>query len=239
MSLCKTIFLRARHCSLTTGCLFIVFSLSLFGCSTQPSSNPISAVETLDPSPVRTIEAEPKQTPSALENTSAVIQNTPSAREVSNYQEAVLALNNQDTHKALIIFEELQTTQPWFIGAWINGGKALVDQGHWEEALKALKQAENIHPELPAVYTLQAYCHRQTGDFHKAQSAYEKALSFQPDYALAHYNYGILLDLYLQKPAQALLHYERYQTLQNKPDKQVQDWIKELKRRVKDVPSKP
>lgn len=233
MSLCNVAFRRIWHCI-----VFTVFSLYLLGCATPPNSNPITTTKAVEPSPLQTLETSPQQAPSAQEDATLTIQNKLSARDMLSYQEAILALNNQDTKKALIIFETLQTTQPWFIGAWINAGKALVDQGHWAEALKALEHAEKIHPEMPAIYTLQAYCHRQLGDFLKAQSAYKKALSIQPNYALAHYNYGIMLDLYLQKPTQALLHYERYQTLQKKPDRQVQGWIKEIKRRTKDIPNK-
>ena len=233
MSLCNVAFRRIWHCI-----VFTVFSLYLLGCATPPNSNPITTAKASDPSPLQTLDAVAQQTSSVQEDATQTKQNKLSHRDVLSYQDAILALNNQDTKKALIIFEALQTTQPWFIGAWINAGKALVGLGHWTEALKALEHAEKIHPEMPAIYTLQAYCHRQLGDFLKAQSAYKKALSIQPNYALAHYNYGIMLDLYLQKPTQALLHYERYQTLQKMPDRQVQGWIKEIKRRTKDIPNK-
>ncbi|MBL4606912.1 MAG: tetratricopeptide repeat protein [Pseudomonadales bacterium] len=114
----------------------------------------------------------------------------------------------------------------------MNAGKALIKLSQYHEALNAFTRSENINPELASIYILKAFCYRQLGHFNKAQNAYEKALKIQPNYALTHYNYAILLDLYLQKPAQALQHFEDYQALQNKPDKQVKRWIKELNRRV-------
>ncbi|MEE8308357.1 MAG: hypothetical protein V3R81_13905, partial [Gammaproteobacteria bacterium] len=49
--------------------------------------------------------------------------------------------------------------------------------------------------------------------------------------ALAHYNLGVLLDLYLKRPAEALPHYERYQTLAGE-DERVTKWIIDLRRRL-------
>ena len=46
--------------------------------------------------------------------------------------------------------------------------------------------------------------------YRKMMAAYDAALTLEPDYALAHRDIGILYDLYLQQPAQALTHYKRY-----------------------------
>ena len=72
---------------------------------------------------------------------------------------------------------------------------------------------------------------RRQGKFEAAESAYLKAIEASPDYALAHYNLGVLNDLYLRRYDQALVHYERYQALAGE-DEQVSRWIADLKRRV-------
>jgi hypothetical protein len=59
-----------------------------------------------------------------------------------------------------------------------------------------------------------------------------RAIASDPDYALAHHNLGVLLDLYLHRPAEALQHYERYQELIAEPDATVGRWIIDLQRRV-------
>ncbi len=59
-----------------------------------------------------------------------------------------------------------------------------------------------------------------------------RALELQPDYADAHLNLGILLELYLQQPQAALEHYARYHQLEGDQDKRVNLWITDLKRRL-------
>ena len=72
---------------------------------------------------------------------------------------------------------------------------------------------------------------RRQGKFAEAESSYTRALDSDPDYALAHYNLGILNDLYFRRLDIALLHYEAYQALAGE-DKQVARWIADLKRRL-------
>ena len=66
-----------------------------------------------------------------------------------------------------------------------------------------------------------------------ARNFYEKALQADRDYAYAHLNYGILLELYMGKLPEALEHYKQYQALTKEEDKKVKGWIIELGRRVK------
>ena len=72
---------------------------------------------------------------------------------------------------------------------------------------------------------------RRDGNFLEAEAAYLKAVTVSPEYVLAHYNLGILNELYLQRLDVALQHFERYQQLVES-DKQVDKWIADLKRRV-------
>jgi len=72
---------------------------------------------------------------------------------------------------------------------------------------------------------------RRQGQFSAAEAAYERAIAARPDYALAHYNLGVLNELYLRHLDVALLHFETYQALAGE-DKQVEKWIVDLKRRV-------
>ena len=72
---------------------------------------------------------------------------------------------------------------------------------------------------------------RRQGKFVEAESAYLKAVTASPDYALAHYNLGVLNELYLQRLDVALQHFERYQRIEGE-DEQVTRWIVDLKRRL-------
>ena len=72
---------------------------------------------------------------------------------------------------------------------------------------------------------------RRNGKFLEAEAAYLKAVTASPDYALAHYNLGVLNELYLQRLDSALQHFERYQELAGE-DELVEKWISDLQRRV-------
>ncbi|MGH8222819.1 MAG: tetratricopeptide repeat protein, partial [Woeseiaceae bacterium] len=72
---------------------------------------------------------------------------------------------------------------------------------------------------------------RRKGEFEEAEAAYLKAVTADPEYALAHYNLGVLNELYLQRLDVALQHFERYQELSGE-DEQVTKWIADLKRRI-------
>ena len=61
--------------------------------------------------------------------------------------------------------------------------------------------------------------------------AYGKAIAADANYAPTHRNLGVLLDLYLQDPTEALAELEQYRRLTGE-DKPVSAWIAELRRRT-------
>ncbi len=69
------------------------------------------------------------------------------------------------------------------------------------------------------------------GQFTAAAASYEKAIAADPNYAPAHRNYAVLLDLYLGDPEHALTELERYKELTGE-DKPVTSWIAELRQRT-------
>lgn len=76
-----------------------------------------------------------------------------------------------------------------------------------------------------------AISRRVAGDFAGARKKYEKALALADDDAITHRNIGILFELYLGKPEQALEHYRRYQAITGGVDRSVAGWIALLERR--------
>jgi len=88
-----------------------------------------------------------------------------------------------------------------------------------------------IDPEHPAALNQLGMLLRRQGKFQDAEAAYTRAITADPGYALAHFNLGVLNELYLQRLDVALQHFEQYQALGN-DDKQVEKWITDLKRRI-------
>ena len=72
---------------------------------------------------------------------------------------------------------------------------------------------------------------RRQGKFFEAEAAYLKAITADPDYALAHYNLGVLNELYLQRLDAALQHYQYYQEISG-DEHGVTKWLADLERRI-------
>jgi len=152
------------------------------------------------------------------------------------YTEALAFMKKSQDKRAIELFQVLIKKFPRLTGPYINLGIIYTRSGRKQEAETALQKAIAIKPDNAAAYNQLGILYREAGHFKKAEQTYQKALAINPDYAYAHLNLGILLDLYLQRPKQALAQYERYQKLQKKEDKQVKLWIIDLQRRLKKKP---
>jgi len=73
---------------------------------------------------------------------------------------------------------------------------------------------------------------RQQGRFAEAEQAYLSALAISAAYPDSHRNIGVLYDLYLGEPEQALHPYRRYQQLTATDSRQVAGWIADLERQL-------
>jgi tetratricopeptide (TPR) repeat protein len=114
----------------------------------------------------------------------------------------------------------------------VNLAIAYRETGQPDEAANILQSVLEKHPNHTAALNQFGIVERQLGHFDKALSAYQHAISVDDDYALAHRNLGILYDIYLQKTDDALKQYEKYLALSDNGDKEVENWIIDLKRRI-------
>lgn len=147
------------------------------------------------------------------------------------YEQAVAVMSSGDYLEAQFRFQEFLLQYPDFPGAHVNLAIIHTNNGDETAAENSLTDALIIDPRHPAALNQLGMLLRRQGKFPEAQNAYLQAVSVEPDYALAHYNLGVLNELYVQDFEVALQHYERYEEL-NGEDKQVQKWIKDLKRRI-------
>lgn len=152
------------------------------------------------------------------------------AKAIEELQRAIALLESKDYLRAEAIFEELtrvlpQQPEAHFNLAWVKQqlGKHAEVGTHVAEGLK-------LRPnEIPA-YLLFALSERELGRFLNAESVYLAALAIAPGDDRLHLNLGILYDLYLQRPREALEQYRYYQRLQAAPSPQVGGWIVAMER---------
>jgi Flp pilus assembly protein TadD len=114
----------------------------------------------------------------------------------------------------------------------IDLGIIQLDESLPEAAEQSFMAALAIDRQNSTAHNLLGVSLRMQGKFSEAEQAYQAALKYQPGYLHAHRNLGILYDLYLAKPQQALQHYQQYQTMLGNKDKEIENWIIDLQRRI-------
>lgn len=135
---------------------------------------------------------------------------------------------------------------PQLSGPYVNLA-LLYQQPYWQDQNTAEESSDQPLPSRVEQMFEQAIAannnnltaHRQyglylrgEGRFKAAEEQYLNALAIWPDDAEAHRNLGILYDLYLGQLDKALHHYQQCQNLLPSPDKQLKNWIVDLRRRL-------
>ena len=159
-----------------------------------------------------------------------------SAERLQDYRQALAHLEAGNYRAAENILDQLIRARPQLAGLHFNRGLLYARTERPEKALKEQQRAIALKPRLAAAYNQIGILQRQSGQFEAAEQAYRNALRVDSHYANAELNLGILLDLYRQQPAQALEHYQRFQTLQQEADATVHQWITDLSQRLKKKP---
>ncbi|HEX7719930.1 MAG TPA: tetratricopeptide repeat protein [Woeseiaceae bacterium] len=147
------------------------------------------------------------------------------------YEQAVAAMAAGNALDAELRFKEFLLNYPDFPGAWVNLAIIAAGQGDDAAAASHIESALQIDPSNAAALNQLGMLKRRQGFFPEAEAAYMKAVTAQPEYALAHYNLGVLNELYLQQLDTALQHFELYLELGGS-DEQVEKWVVDLKRRI-------
>jgi len=160
----------------------------------------------------------------------AAVEPIPEAVSAANGR-AVAAMRAENWLQAELELEQLTKEYSGYPGPFVNLALVYLKDGRRDDARAALDRALAIDPGHAAANTQLGVLLREEGKFQDAERAYRKALATDPNHALAHYNLGVLLDVYLRKPAEALEHYELYQSSLAAPDETVGRWIVDLRRR--------
>jgi len=127
------------------------------------------------------------------------------------------------------------STPPDLVPRFAAAREAL-DAGRNEDARTQLQSLLEIDPLNAGALNRLGVAERRLGRFAEARAAYQRAIAADPACAEAERNLGVLLDLYLGDPAQALPHYERHQSLAGEVDTQVAAWLVEVRTRLGRVP---
>jgi len=125
----------------------------------------------------------------------------------------------------------METNYPSLAEPSVNLAIVLRGAGDLAGADAALQRATTRSPDYALAWNELGLVRRAEGKFDDARMAYGKAIKADASYASTHRNLGVLLDLYLQDPTEALTEMEQYRRLTGE-DKPVSGWIAELRRRT-------
>jgi tetratricopeptide (TPR) repeat protein len=147
------------------------------------------------------------------------------------YADAVALQQSGELTGAERRFDAIATDYPERVEPRISLALVHAAAGDDATAEALLEQVVAEFPDSAVAWGELGILRRRAGRLAEADAAYRRALEADTDYPLAHRNRGILLDLYLGRPAEALAHYRRYLELAGR-DEEVDAWIVELELRV-------
>lgn len=151
---------------------------------------------------------------------------------IPEYAKALQSMRAGELDKALTMLQSISSRYPQLSGPVVNQGIIYQRQKKFDEAEQALRQALDVNASNPYAHNALGLTLREKGKFDDARKHYESAIALDPEYARAHFNLGVLAELYLQDMALALSHFRAYQSLQRQQDQTVANWIADLERRV-------
>lgn len=201
----------------------------LAGCATAPEPDTEPAAEeesgeTVAPSAL----PEGPVTPNPYEQMEVRVSDQTQAE----FDRALEAMRNEQWEQAEQRLRGMTEQYPTLSGPWVNLGKVYAETKRPEEAVTALEKALALNPNNLDAYNQLGLLKREAGAFNQAEALYRQALDVWPFHARTHLNLGVLLDLYLGRGKEALLHYRAYQQRQEEMDRQVAGWIVDLERQL-------
>ena len=129
------------------------------------------------------------------------------------YSQAIAAMKAGEWQTAIDRFESISRENDALSGPYLNSGIAYAQAGDRDRAMSALQASIDRNPDNPIAYNQLGILYRQSGNFEQAATMYRRALQADSACADAEWNLGVLYDIYLQQPAEAQQHYERFRQL--------------------------
>lgn len=214
--------------------------LGLAGCASKPAQDTDLGLDPGAGGPSR--YAEQREGAAAADSDAEHIPPVPhdpavvpiAQQAIPEYARALQTMRAGELDKALVMLQSVSSRFPQLSGPLVNQGLIYHRQQKFADAEATLRKALEVNASNPYAHNALGLTLREQGKFDDSRQHYEMAVQLDPKYARAHFNLGVLAELYLQDFALALNHFRAYQALQRQQDQTVANWIADLERRVPD-----
>ena len=164
------------------------------------------------------------QKPSTAPTQSATSRNDPDSR----FNAALKLMKDNQPQEAQAAFASLSRDYPELSGPLTDLAILYAQSRQRGQAIAGFSRAVNANPRNAVAWNWLGILYRESGDYIRAEKAYQQALLVKPDYASAHLNLAILYDVAMKRPQDALMQYREYQRSSGRDDLIVSAWIKDL-----------
>lgn len=154
----------------------------------------------------------------------------PSAAMLQEFQHITDLANAGKDIDASLELQQFELRHPGYATPAVDLALLARRGGRLADSEAAATRATRLDPADPVAWSELGVTLRAEGKFAPARSAYTRAIAADANYAPAHRNLAVLLDLYQGDPAGALPEFERYKTL-TREDKPVSTWIADVRKR--------
>ena len=169
----------------------------------------------------------------SLDDPALVIAGNKQTEMKVRFERALAHQNSGEHEEAKVIYKSLLSNDGALISPVFNLGVIAVHQTQLAEAKKYFEIVIKRNPNHKQSLNYLGYIARDYGAFDEAEVYYRRLLEIDQNDELAIRNLAILLDLYRGRLEEALVLYEKYQSLQAEPDPRVKDWIFDTRNRLK------
>jgi Flp pilus assembly protein TadD len=209
--------------SIESAALLLAGCLLLSACS-APARKPADALR-------KPVTAAPLAVPAPVLAPSA--NGKPPADE--RFRNALGLMQDHRPQEAQAALQSLLKDYPDLSGPLTDAGILYAHAKQKDRALAHFERAIKANPGNVVALNWCGALYREAGDHARAEAAWQQALAVQPDYPAAELNLAILYDVSMRRPAEALVHYRRYQALIRAEDLIVAAWVRELEGRPSEV----
>lgn len=164
----------------------------------------------------------------------APVATGPDPALVAGFEQALTEIDGGDEAGAELRLEDLAAGHPDYAGPLVNLALISARRDELAPALVLLARALQVCTQCAPAWNELGVLQRRAGAFAEAEHAYRQALLADDGFASAHFNLGVLYELYLQRPELALEHYARFRELAGDDPAvaEVDKWMADLRRRV-------